>query len=37
MSQQQQNPSKSLFAGIKKVIDQILFVTDVPSQQVRYE
>jgi hypothetical protein len=37
MSQQKQNPSEPFFAGIKKVIDQVLFVTNVPPQHIRYK
>ena len=37
VSEQEQNPSQPLFAGIKELIDQILLVSDVPSQQIRYE
>jgi hypothetical protein len=37
MSKQEQEPSQSLFAGIEELVYQILFVPDVPSQQVRYE
>jgi hypothetical protein len=37
MSKQEQDPSESFFAGIKELIDQVLFVSDVPGQQMRYE
>jgi hypothetical protein len=37
MSKQEQNPSKPLFAGIEKLVNQILFVPDVPCQQISYE
>ena len=32
VSKQQQNPRESLFAGIEKLVDQVLFVSDVPPQ-----
>jgi hypothetical protein len=37
MSKQEQDPSESFFAGIKELIDQVLFGSDVPGQQMRYE
>src|SRR6202790_389623 len=37
MSQQQQHSGKSLFTRIEKLIDQILFVSDVPRQQICHE
>jgi hypothetical protein len=37
MSQQEQNPSQSFLAGIKKLVNQILLVSNVPRQQIRYE
>src|ERR1700730_5037512 len=33
VSKQEKNPSKSFLAGIEKLINQILFVSDVPCQQ----
>jgi hypothetical protein len=32
MSKQQQNPGQSLFAGIKELVNQILFVSDIPGR-----
>src|SRR5271154_758208 len=37
VSKQEQKPGQPLFAGIEKLIDQILFVADISCQQVRYE
>src|SRR5580658_757949 len=37
VGKQEQNPSKPLFAGIEKLVNQILFVPDVPCQQISYE
>jgi hypothetical protein len=37
MSKQEQNPSQSFFAGIEKLVNQALFISDVPGQQIRYE
>src|ERR1022692_2846868 len=37
MSQQQQYPGQSFLAGIEKLVDQILFVSDVPGQQIGHE
>src|SRR5579872_825244 len=37
MSQQQQNSGQPLFAGIEKLVNQILFVPDVPGQQISDE
>ncbi len=37
VSKQEQNQSQSLFAGIEKLVDQVLFVPDVSCQQIRYE
>src|SRR5205807_10491050 len=28
---------QSLFAGIKQLVDQVLFITDIPPQQIRHE
>jgi hypothetical protein len=37
MSKQVQNPGQSLFAGIEKLVNQIFFIADVPTQQIGYE
>jgi hypothetical protein len=37
MSEQQKDSGQSLFAGIEKLINQVLFVTDVPGQQIGHE
>src|ERR1700677_2171654 len=37
VGKQEQNPSKPLFAGIEKLVNQILFVSNVPRQQISYE
>jgi hypothetical protein len=37
MSQQQQHPGKSFFAGIEKLVNQVLFISEVPRQQICYE
>src|SRR4030081_1675627 len=37
VSQQEKDPRSSLFARIEKLVDQILFVTDVPAQQIGHE
>jgi len=37
VSKQQQKPGQRFFAGIEKLIDQVLFVPDVSRQQIRYE
>ena len=37
MSEQQKNPCQPLFARIEKLVNQILFVTDVPRQQIGHE
>jgi hypothetical protein len=37
MSQQEQNPSESFFAGIEELVNQIFLVADVPRQQISYE
>jgi len=35
--EQQQGASKTLFAGVEKLIDQVLFDADVPGKHVRDE
>jgi hypothetical protein len=37
VSQQEKNTSKSFLAGIEKLVNQILFVSDVPCQQICHE
>jgi len=37
MSQQQQYAGQSFFTGIEKLVNQILFVSDVPCQQICHE
>ena len=37
MSEQQKYPGQSLFAGIKQLVDQILFVTDVAREQLGHK
>ena len=37
MSEQQKDSGQPLFAGIKELINQIFFVTDVPRQQTGHE
>ena len=37
MCQQQQNPSESFFTGVEELVDEILFVADVASQQIRHK
>src|SRR5450755_2043338 len=37
MSEQKKNTGESFFTGIEKLVNQILFVSDVPRQQIRYE
>ncbi len=32
VSEQQQSPGQSLFAGVKELVNQVLFVSDIPSQ-----
>src|SRR5882762_7342972 len=32
MSQQKKNSGQPLFAGVKQLVDQILFITDIPRQ-----
>ena len=37
MSQQQKNTSKALLTGIEKLVNQILFIPNVPCQQICHE
>ena len=37
MSEQQKDPGQPLFTRIKKLINQIFFVTNVPRQQICHE
>ena len=37
MSQQEKNAGKSFLTGIEKLVNQILFVSDVPCQQICHE
>ena len=37
MSQQKKNTSKAFLTGIEKLVNQILFVSDVPCQQICHE
>src|ERR1035441_5304209 len=37
MSQQQQHPSQSFFTGIEKLVNQVLFISDVSCQQICHE
>src|ERR1700730_4373129 len=37
VSKQEKNASKSFLTGIEKLVSQILFVSDVPCQQIGYE
>jgi hypothetical protein len=37
VGQQEQNASKSLLTGIEKLVNQILFVSDAPRQQICHE
>src|ERR1700681_4505885 len=37
MSKQQKNTGESFLAGIEKLVNQILFVSNVPCQQIRCE
>jgi hypothetical protein len=37
MSEHKKHSGQSLFTGIKKLVDQILFVTDIAREQIRYE
>jgi hypothetical protein len=37
MSEQKKNSGQSLFTGIKQLVNQILFVTDIAGQQIRHE
>ena len=34
MSKQEQNPSQSLFAGIEKLVDQVILIPNVSFEQV---
>ena len=37
LSQQEEDASKAFLTGIEKLVNQILFVSDVPCQQVGHE
>src|SRR5260370_24067874 len=37
MSEQKKDSSQPLLAGVKQLVDQILFVADIPRQQIRHE
>jgi hypothetical protein len=37
LSKEEENPGKSFLTGIEKLVNQILFVSDVPGQQICYE
>src|SRR5271157_849642 len=37
MSEHKKHAGQSLFTGIKQLVDQILFVTDIAREQIRYE
>jgi hypothetical protein len=36
-SEHQKHTDQSLFAGIEQLVDQVLFITDIARQQMRYE
>jgi len=36
-SQQEQKASQSFLAGIEKLVNQVLFISDVPRKQIRHE
>jgi hypothetical protein len=37
MSQQQQYPGQSFLTGVEKLVNQVLFISDVPCQQICHE
>jgi hypothetical protein len=37
MSEHKKDTCQSLFTGIKELVNQILFVTDVAGEQIRHE
>src|SRR5882762_4222101 len=37
MSKQKQDSSQPLFAGVKQLVDQILFITNIPGEQIRHK
>src|ERR1051326_1586913 len=37
VSEQEQHAGQAFFAGVKKLVNKILFVTDIPRQQISHE